>query len=48
MFYCYILVCSDNSYYAGVSDAPTRRTEERNAGKGCLDNSSSARAPSVD
>ena len=22
MFYCYILLCSDDSYYAGVSDDP--------------------------
>ncbi len=34
MFYCYILQCSDDSYYVGVTDAPERRLQEHNEGKG--------------
>ena len=33
MFYCYILLCSNNSYYVGVSDNRTRRVQEHNQGK---------------
>ena len=29
MFYCYILLCSDNSYYVGVSVDPPRRTQQQ-------------------
>jgi len=32
--YCYILRCSDGSYYVGVSDDPQRRLQEHNGGKG--------------
>ena len=34
MFYCYMLLCSDDSFYVGVSDDPARRTQEHNDGKG--------------
>jgi putative endonuclease len=34
MFYCYILLCSDGSYYVGVSNDPGRRAQEHNDGKG--------------
>jgi len=34
MFFCYILECSDGSYYVGVTDQPERRLEEHNQGKG--------------
>ena len=34
MYYCYILQCADGSYYVGVSDAPERRLQEHNEGKG--------------
>ncbi|MGD0403888.1 MAG: GIY-YIG nuclease family protein [Candidatus Acidiferrales bacterium] len=34
MFYCYILLCSDDSFYVGVTDDLARRTEEHNDGKG--------------
>jgi putative endonuclease len=34
MFYCYILLCSDGSYYVGVTDDPARRAQEHNTGKG--------------
>ena len=34
MFYCYVLLCSDNSYYVGVTDDLTRRAQEHNQGKG--------------
>ena len=34
MPYCYILPCSDDSYYVGVADDPQRRLAEHNAGKG--------------
>jgi len=34
MFFCYILECSDGSYYVGVSDDPDRRLREHNNGKG--------------
>ncbi len=34
MFYCYILLCSDDSFYVGVTDDPARRIQEHNDGKG--------------
>ncbi len=34
MFYCYILECSDRSFYVGLSDDPSRRLHEHNDGKG--------------
>ena len=34
MYFCYILLCADNSYYVGVSDDPHRRAQEHNEGKG--------------
>ena len=34
MFYCYILECSDGSYYVGVADNPARRVQQHNDGKG--------------
>ena len=34
MFFCYILECSDGSFYVGVSDDPERRLIEHNQGKG--------------
>ena len=34
MLYCYILECSDGSYYVGVTDDPQRRLREHNQGKG--------------
>jgi putative endonuclease len=34
MFFCYILECSDRSFYVGVTDDPVRRLEEHNQGKG--------------
>jgi len=34
MFFCYILECSDGSFYVGVSEDPQRRLAEHNAGKG--------------
>jgi len=33
-FYCYILECSDGSYYTGWSSDPQRRLREHNSGKG--------------
>lgn len=32
--YCYILRCSDESYYVGVAEDPQRRCDEHNSGKG--------------
>ena len=34
MSYCYMLLCSDDSLYVGVTDDPSRRTQEHNDGKG--------------
>ena len=34
MFYCYILLCADDSYYVGATDDPQRRLQEHNQGKG--------------
>ena len=34
MFFCYILECSDGSYYVGVTDDPDQRLREHNDGKG--------------
>jgi len=36
MPYCYILLCSDNSYYVGVADDPERRLAEHSEGKGAV------------
>jgi putative endonuclease len=33
-FYCYILECSDGTYYTGWSSDPQRRLREHNRGKG--------------
>ena len=33
-FYCYILECSDNTYYTGWSTDPERRLRQHNAGTG--------------
>jgi len=43
MFYCYILLSSDGSYYVGVSDDPVRRAQEHDQGKGAA--STAARRP---
>ncbi len=32
--YCYMLECSDGSYYTGWTTDPVRRTQAHNAGKG--------------
>ncbi|MBI2820575.1 MAG: GIY-YIG nuclease family protein [Acidobacteria bacterium] len=34
MYFCYLLQCSDNSYYVGVTADPHRRVQEHNEGKG--------------
>ncbi len=33
-FFCYILECSDGSYYTGWSTDPQRRCQEHNSGRG--------------
>jgi putative endonuclease len=33
-FYCYILECSDGTYYTGWSTDPQRRLRQHNSGKG--------------
>ena len=33
-FYCYILECSDGTYYTGWSTDPERRVRQHNSGKG--------------
>ncbi len=33
-FYCYILECSDGSYYTGWTTEPERRLLQHNAGRG--------------
>lgn len=33
-FYCYIVECSDGSYYTGWSTDPTRREKQHNRGTG--------------
>jgi len=33
-FYCYILECSDGTYYTGWSTEPERRLREHNSGAG--------------
>ena len=33
-FYCYILECSNGSYYTGWSKDPIRRLKQHNAGRG--------------
>jgi len=33
-YFCYILECSDGSYYTGWTTDPTRRERQHNAGKG--------------
>jgi putative endonuclease len=32
--FCYILKCSDGTYYTGWTTDPTRRTRQHNAGRG--------------
>jgi predicted GIY-YIG superfamily endonuclease len=34
MFFCYMLLCSDGSYYVGVAEDPQHRCEEHNRRKG--------------
>ncbi len=34
LFFCYILECSDGSYYVGVSEDPQDRLKTHNEGKG--------------
>ncbi|MFI5127856.1 MAG: GIY-YIG nuclease family protein [Candidatus Acidiferrales bacterium] len=34
MHYCYILRCTDDSFYVGVAEDPQRRCAEHNSGKG--------------
>jgi putative endonuclease len=34
MHYCYILLCSDSSFYVGVAEDPRRRCHEHNQGRG--------------
>lgn len=33
-FYCYILECSDGTFYTGWTNDPERRTAQHNKGKG--------------
>lgn len=33
-FYCYILECSDGTFYTGWTNAPERRLAQHNKGKG--------------
>lgn len=33
-FYCYILECSDGTYYTGWTTDPVRREKQHNAGRG--------------
>ncbi len=33
-FYCYIVECSDGTYYTGWSTQPERRERQHNAGRG--------------
>lgn len=33
-YYCYILECSDGSYYTGWTSNPERRLRQHNAGQG--------------
>jgi putative endonuclease len=33
-FYCYILECSDGTFYTGWTTDPPRREKQHNAGKG--------------
>ena len=32
MFFCYLLECSDGSFYLGLTDDPERRLREHNEG----------------
>jgi len=34
MFFCYILECSDQSLYVGVTDDPVQRVRHHNEGNG--------------
>ena len=34
MFYCYILLCSDKSFYVGVAEDPVRRCKEHDQRRG--------------
>lgn len=45
MFYFYILRCSDNSLYCGVSNNPTKRVKEHNSGKTKASKYTRARLP---
>ncbi|MEZ0397209.1 MAG: GIY-YIG nuclease family protein [Anaerolineales bacterium] len=33
-FYCYLLVCADDTYYTGWTTDPARRLHQHNAGRG--------------
>ena len=35
MYYCYVLRCSDGTFYTGITTDLTRRLEEHNQGHGC-------------
>jgi putative endonuclease len=34
MYYCYIALCADDSYYGGLAEDPEHRIAEHNSGKG--------------
>ena len=36
VFFCYIVECSDGSYYTGWTTNPERRVSEHNSGRGAL------------
>ena len=35
-YYCYMVECSDGTYYTGWTTDPERRVKEHNAGRGAL------------
>jgi putative endonuclease len=47
MYYLYILRCSDNSLYSGVSNNPERRLKEHNLGKTKASKYTRARLPVI-
>jgi putative endonuclease len=34
VYYCYILLCADDSFYVGVTDDPAQRVQDHNDGRG--------------